>query len=107
MSYTERWLVCKMHGDKKAVFYTLSVERNSSTYRQRISLFWFKTRELGRAFGKKPGNHRKVKYCFVEPFYEHRAQLTPIEKEFTSVFEFYEHIGYDRKAQRYRKPTCV
>ncbi len=91
-------------------------------YRETCSLNCFRNRELERVFGVLGGKRAAalkmnyydysmtVKYCSVELFYEQYAETRSIlgikdtiiiEKEFDSVWDLYNHIGYDRKKKRY------
>ena len=81
-------------------------------YSQARSVSAFRARELKRTFGAPPPNGedwltyaRRTKYCTVEYDVDRQlAQLLLTRAEVptvTSIWKFYEAVGYDRKAKKY------
>lgn len=102
-----KWYVTVHTPSKPDTFCIVDIPVNSKTYAQRISLYWFRNRELGRAFPDNPKPdwvtfHKTVQWCDLDS--RERSWDGPADAPvFTDAYKFYEAIGYDRKRQRYTK----
>lgn len=121
-----RQILMELHipGQQDGVFYIIDMPayRDKGWYIQVTSFNWFRTRELNRAFPDATENtkrngmnwmkyERTIKYTSEHHVHPNRTiqdYLSDIGVNYDTitycdgVWDFYDKIGYDRKAKKYR-----